>query len=161
MKKRSTVKDLLLSVFEDDLSHNEDAVDEKRIQAYIDRERSINSHHRKCNAILEDGYVCTSVVEYDITADLKTLSLFGLLNLKAYLKTLQVEYNTAYGHSIKELLATVELQIQKILVAISVVKNETIKIFIPIINELQVSLILTALLKQQFLYSHQLKTNSL
>lgn len=160
MNKNSKAKEQLLSVFKDDISCMEDDILEQQRLKYIERERDANSYNRKCTAVLENGYVCTSAVEYDLTADLNTLSLFELIQKKAYLKSLAVDYSTAYGHQIKEALETLELQIQKILVLISAVKNEIIKIFIPTVNEFQISAILVGLLKQQFLYTHQLKTNS-
>lgn len=142
-----------------DLSYDEDDFFHKEIEQYRMQSNNIGSHYTKCNAVLENGYVCTSTVEYDTTTNLDALSIFQLLALKAYLKTISSN-DDSYMKKIKELLTTIEMQLKNLISLISTIKDETIKIFIPSTNELQISIILLELLQQQVYNIHQSQTKS-
>jgi len=141
------------------LSYDEDDSFYKEIEQYRIQNDSMGSRHTKCNAVLENGYVCTSTVEYDTTANLDTLSIFQLLALKAYLKTMSSN-DRSYMKKIRELLTTVEMQIKNLISLISTIKNEVIKIFVPNTTEFQISIILSELLQQQVYNIHQSQTKS-
>jgi len=141
------------------LSYDEDDSFYKEIEQYRIQNDSMGSRYTKCNAVLENGYVCTSTVEYDTTANLDTLSIFQLLALKAYLKTMSSN-DRSYMKKIRELLTTVEMQIKNLISLISTIKNEVIKIFVPNTTEFQISIILSELLQQQVYNIHQSQTKS-